>query len=115
LVLQGNREYQKKLNEDALESYTLALQYATGKSEALALAFANRSAVLALKGEHSAALRDIERSLNTGKYPEHLHVNNQISHSCLKTTVARIGTLCNRFNPNESSFKKQFNLKCAVT
>ena len=75
MVLQGNREYQKKLNEDALESYTLALQYASAKSEALALAFANRSAVLALKGEHSAALRDIQRAFNTEKYPKQFHVN----------------------------------------
>ena len=83
MVPQGNKEYQKKLNDDALESYTLALQHATAKSEAMALAFANRSAVLALKGQHSAALRDIQRAMNTGKYPKHLHVNNLLSHSTL--------------------------------
>ena len=41
-MFQGNQEYQRKQNEDAVESYTQALQYATEKSEAMALAFANR-------------------------------------------------------------------------
>ncbi len=43
LIQQGNKEYQKKLNDDAIESYTQALQYSTKNSEAMALAFANRS------------------------------------------------------------------------
>ncbi len=42
LFEQGNKEYQKKLNDDAIDSYTQALQYANTNSEEMALAFANR-------------------------------------------------------------------------
>jgi hypothetical protein len=39
---QGNKEYQKKQNDEALSSYSQALQFATNSSEAMALAYANR-------------------------------------------------------------------------
>jgi hypothetical protein len=42
LNFQGNKEYQKKQNDEALSSYSQALQFATNSSEAMALAYANR-------------------------------------------------------------------------
>ena len=57
----GNKAYQKKQNYEAIELYTESLQYAEAgsNSETLALAFANRSAVLLAQGKNS----DVEAAL----------------------------------------------------
>ena len=62
----GNKAYQNKQNYDAIELYTKSLQYSEPGpvSETLALAYANRSAVLLAQGKDKdveAALRYIRR------------------------------------------------------
>ena len=57
----GNKAYQGKQNYEAIELYTESLQYAESgsNSETLALAFANRSAVLLAQGKN----KDVEAAL----------------------------------------------------
>lgn len=66
----GNTLYRKKSNLKALSSYNLSAMMATG--EHLALAYANRSAVLHDEGDWLHCLRDIRLALDTGCYPPHL-------------------------------------------
>ena len=57
----GNKAYQAKHNYDAIELYSKSLQHAEAgpNSETLALAFANRSAVLLALGK----TQDVEAAL----------------------------------------------------
>jgi hypothetical protein len=57
----GNKAYQRKQNYEAIKLYTESLQYAESgsNSETLALAFANRSAVLLAQGKD----KDVEAAL----------------------------------------------------
>ena len=57
----GNKAYQNKQNYEAIQLYTKSLQYSeTGtESETLALAYANRSAVLLALGKD----KDVEAAL----------------------------------------------------
>ena len=66
----GNKFYQKKKLHEATAEYNSALLYANS-GNVLALAYANRSAVLFQRNEIKACYRDIERAMLAG-YPEHL-------------------------------------------
>ena len=57
----GNKAYQSKQNYEAIELYTESLLHAEpgSSSETLALAFANRSAVLLAQGKY----KDVEAAL----------------------------------------------------
>ncbi|XP_078000024.1 protein-lysine N-methyltransferase SMYD4-like [Glandiceps talaboti] len=74
----GNTAFQKQQNEKALEFYTESILFAPISDEEdggtlleLALALANRSAVLYHMKEHKLCLEDIERAIQNG-YPEEL-------------------------------------------
>ncbi len=64
----GNDEYNSKKFLQAICSYTESAKFAPQESEALALAYANRSAVLLHLGEDVAVMQDLDRAL-AGKYP----------------------------------------------
>ncbi|KAF4522411.1 hypothetical protein B566_EDAN007661, partial [Ephemera danica] len=64
----GNTAYQKGDNMKALELYTKSVAYAPFDSPELALAYANRSAVLRTLGMCHDCLEDIQRAFNHG-YP----------------------------------------------
>ena len=66
----GNKLYQMKKLHEATAEYNSALLYANSGS-VLALAYANRSAVLFQRNEIKACYRDIERAMVAG-YPENL-------------------------------------------
>ena len=75
---QGNRIFIGNRNNasyyiKAWELYSKSVAFAPNNSEELALAFANRSAVLVHLQKYKEALNDIERALGLG-YPEHLKV-----------------------------------------
>jgi tetratricopeptide (TPR) repeat protein len=67
--VEGDGYYQKKLNWKAICSYNHSLL--VGEGEALALAYANRSAVFFDTADWLHALRDIQLALDQG-YPKHL-------------------------------------------
>lgn len=67
--VEGNNYYQKKLNWKAISSYNRSLL--VGEGEALALAYANRSAVFHDTSDWLHSLRDIQLAFDHG-YPEHL-------------------------------------------
>ena len=67
--VEGNSYYQKKLNWKAIRSYNLSLL--VGEGEALALAYANRSAVFHDTADWLHSLRDIQLAFDHG-YPKHL-------------------------------------------
>lgn len=69
----GNTSFQKGLYEAALIFYTRSIASAEDNSEELALAHANRSAVLIMSNKYRPCLHDINRALK-GKYPQHLKV-----------------------------------------
>ncbi|KAB0792976.1 hypothetical protein PPYR_12596 [Photinus pyralis] len=68
----GNRLFKFKSNALALEKYTQSVAYAPKDSEQLALAFANRSAVLYELKLYQECLRDITQAFSSN-YPQHLH------------------------------------------
>ena len=68
----GNRFYGKKLIMEAMQSYNLSILVAAPGEQSLALAYANRSAVLYDLGDWLHCLRDIQLALGTGCYPRHL-------------------------------------------
>jgi hypothetical protein len=65
----GNKLYQAKKFPSAVHRYTKSAQFAPVGSESLALAFANRSAVLFQMKEYAKCIEDIGYSLEAG-YPE---------------------------------------------
>jgi len=67
--VEGNNYYQKKLNWKAICSYNRSLF--VGEGEALALAYANRSAVFHDTADWLHSLRDIQLAFDHG-YPKHL-------------------------------------------
>ena len=69
LRLKGNDYYAKKLNTEAISCYNKCLTLAEG--EAVALAYANRSAVFYDTGDWLRSLRDIRLALDHD-YPERL-------------------------------------------
>lgn len=69
LRAEGNSYYSRKLNTQAIRCYNQSVLLATG--EQLALAYANRSAVLHDLGDWLYCLRDIQLAFDTG-YPTHL-------------------------------------------
>ena len=68
---EGNQQFQKKLNHQAIQSYNRSVQFAE-QGDQLALAYANRSAVLHELGEWLYCLRDIQLAFDTLAYPKHL-------------------------------------------
>lgn len=68
--IEGNKLYMKKQNELAMISYNKSALLASS-NELLALAYANRSAVLHDLGDWLHCLRDIDLALKAG-YPAHL-------------------------------------------
>jgi len=72
---QGNKAYSSKNNESALKFYTDSIRFAPysdeGEAQHLALALANRSAVLASSKEYRLALQDISLAFKSG-YPSNL-------------------------------------------
>lgn len=68
---EGNTAYFHKENNKALLLYTRSVAMAIPESEELALAFANRSAVLLRMEKYKLCLLDINRALN-GNYPKRL-------------------------------------------
>jgi len=67
----GNEKFRKALYDEALILYTKSAAHAIDGSEELALAYANRSAVLFRMCKYMQCLLDINRALE-GKYPETL-------------------------------------------
>ena len=67
--IEGNAYYKKKLNSKALNSYNRSLL--VGEGEAVALAYANRSAVFYDTADWLHSLRDIQLAFDQG-YPRHL-------------------------------------------
>lgn len=67
----GNKEFLRKKDLLALQTYSESVALAPIDSVELALAFANRSAVTQYLKEYKACINDIDRAL-AGKYPEHL-------------------------------------------
>ena len=67
--LNGNDFYKKKLKTQAMGSYNQSIQ--VGEGEHLALAYANRSAVLYTNNEWLYSLRDIQLALDNN-YPKHI-------------------------------------------
>lgn len=67
----GNIAYSHKENNKALLLYTRSVAMAVPESEELALAFANRSAVLLRLEKYNLCLLDINRALN-GNYSKRL-------------------------------------------
>jgi len=75
---QGNKIFVKSAfnnitRVDALKLYTKAIAFAPYPSEQLALAYANRSAVLFQLGLHTECIQDIDRALSLN-YPDNLRV-----------------------------------------
>ncbi|RZC33209.1 SET and MYND domain-containing protein 4 [Asbolus verrucosus] len=68
---QGNEMYKMKKVKEAWELYTKSISYAEEDGVNLALAYANRSAVLFEVNLHRQCLMDISRALENN-YPEHL-------------------------------------------
>ncbi|KAF4524144.1 hypothetical protein B566_EDAN012149 [Ephemera danica] len=68
---EGNRLFGKKRDREALLLYTQSVSYAPFKSQALTLAFANRSAVSKSLGYYNECILDIKRALHHN-YPENL-------------------------------------------
>jgi hypothetical protein len=70
---EGNQYFQKKLNHKAIDAYNRSVQFAAADSgDELALAYANRSAVLYDLGDWLHCLRDIQLAFDTLTYPKHL-------------------------------------------
>ncbi|CAG2061728.1 unnamed protein product, partial [Timema podura] len=67
----GNNKYKLHDDEGSLELYTESVRYAPRGSSDLALAYANRSAVLLHMGYYQECLRDIDLALKNN-YPQHL-------------------------------------------
>ncbi|XP_060523174.1 SET and MYND domain-containing protein 4-like [Cylas formicarius] len=67
----GNQAFKRKLSVEALEFYTKSILFSPGSSENLALAYANRSAVLFENRLYEECIADINRALKSG-YPEKL-------------------------------------------
>ncbi|VEN36587.1 unnamed protein product [Callosobruchus maculatus] len=67
----GNEMFKTKNNEAALELYTKSIANAEKNSESLAVAYANRSAVLMEEGYFKECLEDIKNALCNG-YPSKL-------------------------------------------
>lgn len=63
---QGNRSFKKNMFRTVLECYNLALAYAPLNSQAMALAYSNRSALLFTVRAYGACLKDIEACLAIG-------------------------------------------------
>lgn len=79
---EGNKSYVKKDSEivnfeRAIELYTKSIAHAIPKSEAMALAFANRSAVLEKLRRPQECIDDIGRALQFNNYPDELKVKLQ--------------------------------------
>ena len=72
----GNKEYSAKKFGLAVKLYTVSAMHAPPASEALALAYANRSAVLVQMKKYSSALKDIRLSVEAG-YPTKLRYKLQ--------------------------------------
>ncbi|XP_001848113.2 SET and MYND domain-containing protein 4 [Culex quinquefasciatus] len=68
---QGNRLYQAKRYENALEKYNESICYAEAGSDQLAMGYANRSAIYFEQGEYEFALLNI-RLARDHNYPEKL-------------------------------------------
>lgn len=66
---EGNAAYCQKNDSKAIVFYTRSISVALPDSEELAIAFANRSAVLFRRKDYVHCFVDIKRALN-GKYPE---------------------------------------------
>nr|CAH7755733.1 unnamed protein product [Callosobruchus chinensis] len=67
----GNEMFKTKNNEAALEFYTKSIAHAEENSESLAVAYANRSAVLMEEGHFKECLEDINNAL-CNSYPSKL-------------------------------------------
>lgn len=67
----GNEWFKAGQDNEALNFYTQSIASALNDSEELALAYANRSAVLLRIQKYELSLLDINRALK-GKYPENL-------------------------------------------
>lgn len=67
----GNKEFLKKQDLLAIQTFSVSAAFAPIDSEELALAFANRSAVTFSMKEYTDCIKDIDRALKE-KYPEHL-------------------------------------------
>ncbi|XP_018564419.1 SET and MYND domain-containing protein 4 [Anoplophora glabripennis] len=67
----GNEMFKVKKNGEAIELYTQSVALAADGSEYLALAYANRSAVLFERGFYRECLKDIDQALKNN-YPENL-------------------------------------------
>lgn len=63
--------FKKALDTEALILYTKSIAFAVEGSEELALAYANRSAVMFRMGKYTPCLLDINRALRE-KYPDNL-------------------------------------------
>ncbi|XP_050534330.1 uncharacterized protein LOC126901694 isoform X2 [Daktulosphaira vitifoliae] len=68
----GNDEFKSNKNEESLSLYTKALMVAPVDSVHYALAVANRSAVLYHMCEYSCCIKDVDRALLSGMYPQEL-------------------------------------------
>lgn len=116
---QGNRIFVGNHNNaseyvKAWELYCKGVAFATNNSEELALAFANRSALLVHFQKYAEAVEDIERALDLN-YPDHLKAKLLLRKTeCLaslgssKTTSAYEETLewLEKMSLNDSSLKK---------
>ena len=68
---EGNVAFGAERNEEALECYTKSIAFAPDRSEELALAFGNRSAVLYRLQKYELCVLDVNRALN-GRFPDRL-------------------------------------------
>lgn len=68
----GNKEFLKKQDLLAVQTFSVSAAFAPLKTAELALAFANRSAVTYSMKEYTDCIKDIDRALGEN-YPKHLH------------------------------------------
>lgn len=66
----GNQAYKKKKYHEALVLYNKALKYAPNKSNAMKLAFSNRSALFITVKAYSACIEDLDTCFKMGCPPE---------------------------------------------
>nr|XP_045606325.1 SET and MYND domain-containing protein 4-like [Procambarus clarkii]XP_045606332.1 SET and MYND domain-containing protein 4-like [Procambarus clarkii]XP_045606341.1 SET and MYND domain-containing protein 4-like [Procambarus clarkii] len=131
---EGNRLYRERKLEQALLAYNYsilaaphlatrdsALADSTPEQESLALAYANRSAVLYEMGQYESALADIQRSLTCGYPPPRRHRLHERQAKCLhilgrgqeaKTILAETMSMLSSLSLNE---KEAATVKSSLT
>ncbi|XP_055618068.1 SET and MYND domain-containing protein 4-like [Toxorhynchites rutilus septentrionalis] len=101
----GNRLYSESLLIRAAERYNESLAWAEPESEAMTLAYGNRSAVSYELQEYQRCLDDIERARKNGK------VNPQLEARLNNRKIASQAALEKKINDPDSSFPRPMILR----